>query len=191
MSKAFTREGDEAPDEVDAAAVEHSELPPGAKNYITPEGFKKLQDELKHLVRDERPKVVETVAWAAGNGDRSENGDYIYGKKRLREIDSRIHFLTKRMEIAEVVNPAAQKNRDQAFFGATVTYAAGGGAKHTVTIVGVDEADADRGNVSWVSPVAKALLKARVGDTVELRSPGGVESIEVVSIKYPGEHPDK
>jgi transcription elongation factor GreB len=191
MSKAFTREGDEAPDEVDAAAVEHSELPPGAKNYITPEGFKKLQDELKHLVRDERPKVVETVAWAAGNGDRSENGDYIYGKKRLREIDSRIHFLTKRMEIAEVVNPAAQKNRDQAFFGAIVTYAAGGGAKHTVTIVGVDEADADRGNVSWVSPVAKALLKARVGDTVELRSPGGVESIEVVSIKYPGEHPDK
>src|SRR5208282_1176593 len=186
MSKAFTREGDEAPDEVDAAAVEHSELPPGAKNYITPAGFKRLQDELKHLVKDERPKVVETVAWAAGNGDRSENGDYIYGKKRLREIDGRIHFLTKRLEIAEVVNPAAQKNRDQAFFGATVTYAAGGGVRHKITIVGVDEADADRGRVSWVSPIAKALLKARAGDKVELRNPRGAEILSVVAIEYPG-----
>jgi len=187
MSKAFTREGDEAPDEVDAASVEHSELPPGAKNYITQAGFKKLQDELKHLVKDERPKVVETVAWAAGNGDRSENGDYIYGKKRLREIDGRIHFLTKRLEIAEVVNPAAQKNRDQVFFGATVTYASGGGVRHKITIVGVDEADADRGHVSWVSPVAKALLKARAGDTVELRNPRGAEILKVVAVEYPGQ----
>ncbi|MGA3304614.1 MAG: transcription elongation factor GreB [Stellaceae bacterium] len=187
MSKAFTREGDEAPDEVDAATAESGPaLPAGTKNYITPEGFKKLQDELKHLVKDERPKVVETVAWAAGNGDRSENGDYIYGKKRLREIDGRIRFLGKRLEIAEVVNPAAQKNRDQVFFGATVTYALGGGARHTVTIVGVDEADADQGKVSWISPIAKALLKARAGDTVELRNPRGAESVAVVAIAYPG-----
>ncbi|MDE2229706.1 MAG: transcription elongation factor GreB [Alphaproteobacteria bacterium] len=186
MSKAFTRDGDEAPDEVDAAAVEHGPaLPEGAKNYITPDGHRRLQDELKALVKIERPKVVEVVAWAAGNGDRSENGDYIYGKKRLREIDSRIRFLTKRLEIAEVVDPAAQKNRDQVFFGATVTYATSDDKEHTVTIVGLDEADADHGKVSWIAPVARALLKSRVGDVVELKRPDGVEGIEVVAIVYP------
>ncbi len=184
MSKAFTKEGDEPPDEPEADSG--PELPAGTKNYITPEGFKKLQDELRHLVKDERPKVVETVSWAAGNGDRSENGDYIYGKKRLREIDSRIRFLTKRMEISQVVNPAAQKNRDQVFFGATVTYASAGGARHSITIVGIDETDADRGRVSWVSPIAKALLKARAGDQVELRNPRGAERIDVVKVEYPG-----
>jgi transcription elongation factor GreB len=184
MSKAFTKEGDEPPGEPETDSG--PALPAGAKNYITPGGFKKLQDELRHLVKDERPKVVETVSWAAGNGDRSENGDYIYGKKRLREIDSRIRFLTKRLEITQVVNPAAQKNRDQVFFGATVTYASAGGARHSVTIVGIDETDADKGNVSWVSPIAKALLKARAGDQVELRNPRGAERIEVVSITYPG-----
>jgi transcription elongation factor GreB len=183
MSKAFTKEGDGEPEGVEPESG--PALPTGTKNYITPEGFKKLQDELKHLAKTERPKVVETVSWAAGNGDRSENGDYIYGKKRLREIDGRIRFLTKRLEIAEVVNPAAQKNRDQVFFGATVTYADAKG-EHCITIVGIDETDADKGRVSWISPIARALLKAREGDNVELRNPRGAESIEVVSIEYPG-----
>jgi len=182
MSKAFTKEGDGAPEEPEAESG--PALPAGTKNYITPEGFKKLQDELKHLARTERPKVVETVSWAAGNGDRSENGDYIYGKKRLREIDGRIRFLTKRLEIAEVVNPAAQKNRGQVFFGATVTYADARG-EHCITIVGIDETDADKGRVSWISPIARALLKAREGDTVELRSPGGLDSLEILSVEYP------
>jgi transcription elongation factor GreB len=185
MSRAFTKDAEEAPPE--EIEVEHvHELPAGAKNYITPEGHRRLEDELKHLVKDERPKMVETVSWAAGNGDRSENGDYIYGKKRLHEIDARIRFLTHRLEIAQVVDPAAQKNRDQVFFGATVTYATPDGREHAVTIVGVDEADADRGKVSWISPVARALLKARVGDTVELKTPAGAERIEVVKIAYPG-----
>ena len=183
MSKAFTKETDsDADDELDASVA----LPPGTKNYITPAGFKRLQDELKHLRRVERPKVVETVAWAAGNGDRSENGDYIYGKKRLREIDRRMRFLTKRLEIAEVVDPAQQKNRDQVFFGATVTYADARDQERKVRIVGVDEARHDQGEVSWVSPVARALLKAREGDVVEVRTPAGVEPIEVVKIAYGG-----
>ena len=184
MSKAFTKEPDGGTD--DDERDDPPPPPPGGKNYITPGGYDRLQSELRSLVRVERPKVVEVVSWAAGNGDRSENGDYIYGKKRLREIDSRIHFLTKRLEIAEVVNPAAQKNRDQVFFGATVTYASGGGAKHKITIVGVDEADADHGRVSWVSPVAMALLKARAGDSVELRNPRGAETLSVLAIDYPG-----
>ena len=142
-----------------------------------------MQDELRQLLRVERPKVVETVAWAAGNGDRSENGDYIYGKRRLREIDRRIRFLTKRLENAEVVDPRRQRRRDQVFFGATVTYANGDGAETTVTIVGVDEADFARGQVSWISPIARALMKAREGDVVELRAPSGIEQIEVL------EHP--
>src|SRR5579859_5065747 len=133
----------------------------GRKNYITRKGFEALQAELRFLSRDERPKVVEVVSWAAGNGDRSENGDYLYGKKRLREIDRRIRFLTKRLEIAEVVDPALRKNTDQVFFGATVTYVNERGQEKTITIVGVDEADLDRGQVSWVSPIARALLKAR------------------------------
>jgi len=160
------------------------ELPLGVKNYITPQGFDRLRDELRHLARVERPKVVEAVSWAAGNGDRSENGDYIYGKKRLREIDRRIRFLTKRIENADVVDPVRQTRRDQVFFGATVTYANGRGEENTVTIVGVDEANLERGRVSWISPIARALLKAREGDVVTLRTPTGGEPIEVVAIRY-------
>ena len=151
---------------------------------MTPHGRRQLQDELRTLLRVERPKVVETVAWAAGNGDRSENGDYIYGKRRLREIDRRIRFLTKRLESAEVVDPAQQKQRDQVFFGATVTYAGARGGEHTITIVGIDEADLYRGQVSWISPIARALIKAREGDIVELRAPAGREEIEVLAIRY-------
>lgn len=183
MSKAFTRETDadadaELPDE-EAPAV-----PAGARNYMTPEGHRRLQQELRRLARDERPKVVETVSWAAGNGDRSENGDYIYGKKRLREIDRRIRFLSKRLEGAEIVDPARQTRRDQVFFGATVTYAGTHGGERTITIVGVDEADLDCGRVSWISPIARALLKAHEGDVVFLRTPAGVEEIEVLEIRY-------
>jgi transcription elongation factor GreB len=152
---------------------------------MTPEGHQLMQDELHQLLRVERPKVVETVAWAAGNGDRSENGDYIYGKRRLREIDRRIRFLTKRLEIAEVVDPQQQRRHDQVFFGATVTYANEDGVETTVTIVGVDEADFARGQVSWISPIARALMKAREGDVVELRAPAGIEQLEVLSIRYP------
>jgi transcription elongation factor GreB len=180
MSKAFVKEtedDDDLPEEADP-------LPAGVKNYITPRGLQTLRDELQHLTRTERPKVVEVVSWAAGNGDRSENGDYLYGKKRLREIDRRIRFLTKRIEIAQVVDPAQQKNRDQVFFGATVTYTTADGAERTVRIVGIDEADLARGEVSWVSPIAKALLKAREGDTVNLRTPAGLETVEVVEIRY-------
>jgi transcription elongation factor GreB len=180
MSKAFVKET-EAEDDL---PEDSGTLPAGVRNYITPQGFQKLRDELQHLSRVERPKVVEVVSWAAGNGDRSENGDYLYGKKRLREIDRRIRFLTKRIEIAEVVDPALQKNRDQAFFGATVTYANEEGAERTVRIVGIDEADLSRGEVSWISPIAKALLKAREGDTVSVRTPAGPETVEVVRIRY-------
>jgi|SRR5579884_939406 len=180
MSKAFTKEdiagGDDLPDEAPA-------IPAGVKNYMTPAGFRRMQDELQDLARVERPKVVEVVAWAAGNGDRSENGDYIYGKKRLREIDRRIRFLSKRLEIAQVVDPAQQKNRGQVFFGATVTYENARGEEKTVTIVGIDEADLDRGQVSWISPIARALLKAQEGDVVEFRTPRGAERIEIVEIR--------
>jgi transcription elongation factor GreB len=180
MSKAFTKETeaeDELPDEPDL-------LPAGVKNYVTPRGLQRLQDELRQLARVERPKLVETALWAAGNGDRSENGDYIYGKRRLREIDRRIRFLTKRIEAAEVVSPERQKNRDQVFFGATVTYANARGEEHTVTIVGVDEADLAEHRVSWISPIARALLKARERDVVELRTPAGADTIEVIAIRY-------
>ncbi len=181
MSKAFVKESDaedELPDEPPA-------FPTGFKNYMTPHGHRLMQDELYQLLRMERPKVVETVAWAAGNGDRSENGDYIYGKRRLREIDRRIRFLTKRLESAEVVDPQQQQRRDQVFFGATVTYENEDGAETTVTIVGVDEAEFARGQVSWISPIARALMKAREGDLVELRAPAGVEQLEVLEIRYP------
>lgn len=182
MSKAFTKETDTANDDApDSAPV----LPAGVKNYITPHGFAHMQEELRQLTRIERPKVVEIVAWAAGNGDRSENGDYIYGKQRLREIDRRIRFLTKRLEIAQVVDPAQQKNRDQVFFGASVRYVTAKGTEKTITIVGIDEADSDMGQVSWVSPIARALLKAREGDRVELSTPNGPEPIEVITITYP------
>lgn len=181
MSKAFTKESTEQEDDLPEEA---QSLPAGAKNYITPQGLQRLKDELQHLTRVERPEVVQVVSWAAGNGDRSENGDYIYGKRRLREIDRRIRFLLKRLEIAEVVDPARQTRRDQVFFGATVTYANEGGKENTVTIVGVDEVDPQRGRVSWVSPIARALLKAREGDVVQLRTPAGPEAIEVIEIRY-------
>jgi transcription elongation factor GreB len=182
MSKAFTRESDDGGDD---APETGPALPAGVKNYITPDGFERLRAELRQLTRVERPKVVETVAWAAGNGDRSENGDYIYGKQKLREIDRRVRFLTKRLEIAQVVDPAQQKNREQVFFGASVRYANAKGDERDITIVGIDEADSSAGRVSWVSPIARALLKAREGDTVELSTPNGPEAIEVVAITYP------
>ncbi|MEO8560254.1 MAG: transcription elongation factor GreB [Rhodospirillales bacterium] len=181
MSKAFTKETDNEDDDVDDVAIP---LPIGTKNYITPEGLQRLKDELRQLTRVERPKVVEVVHWAAGNGDRSENGDYLYGKKRLREIDRRTRHLIKRMEIAEPVDPAQQKNRAQVFFGAAVTYADKHDKEHTVRIVGIDEVRGEQGEISWISPLARALLKARVGDTVEVRTPQGAEPVEVVEIKY-------
>jgi transcription elongation factor GreB len=182
MSKAFTKEDTETDD--DLPDEEPVALPIGTKNYITPDGFRRLQEEMKQLQQIERPKIVEIVAWAAGNGDRSENGDYIYGKKRLREIDRRMRFLLKRLEIAEVVDPARQAHLDRVFFGATVTYANARDEERTITIVGVDEVDADNGRVSWISPIARALLKAQEGDVVELRTPHGIEPIEVVEIRY-------
>ena len=181
MSKAFTtetdRDDDEELDEVEVIAS-------NVKNYMTPRGFAALQEELRHLMRVERPKVVEVVSWAAGNGDRSENGDYIYGKKRLREIDRRVRYLTKRLETAEIVDPKLQKNRDQVFFGARVTYVRQDNSEHTVTLVGVDEAELSQGKISWISPIAKALLKSRVGDAVEVRTPAGVDTLEIRSIGY-------
>ena len=182
MSKAFTKEtdGEEDEDLEDSAPA----LPAGTKNYMTAAGFDALRQEFRDLLHVERPKIVEVVSWAAGNGDRSENGDYLYGKKKLREIDRRVRFLSKRLEIAEVVDPKARTNFDQIFFGATVTYAREDDSEHTITIVGVDEADVDKAQVSWISPIARALLKARVGDTVEIRTPSGRETIEVLDIRY-------
>jgi len=184
MSKAFTKEDNDADNADDLPEEEPVALPAGTKNYITPAGFRRMQEELKHLQYEERPRIVDIVSWAAGNGDRSENGDYIYGKQRLREIDRRMRFLAKRLEIAEMVDPARQAQLDRVFFGATVTYANARDEERTVTIVGIDEVDADNGRVSWVSPIARALMKAQEGDVVELRTPHGVETIEVVEIKY-------
>ena len=183
MNKAFTKEddGEDEGDDDDFAPV----LPGGVKNYITPEGLARLEAEMQQLWRVDRPKVVEIVSWAAGNGDRSENGDYIYGKQRLREIDRRLRHLRRRLKIAEVVDPTAQKNRDQVFFGATVTYADENDKRRKVRIVGIDEARLEQGEISWISPVARALLKARVGDAVDIRTPGGVETMEVMKIEYP------
>ena len=180
MSKAFTRESDAEEDEVGLPP-----LPAGGKNYITPKGYAALRAELFDLIDNERPKVVDIVHWAASNGDRSENGDYIYGKKRLREIDRRIRFLTKRLEIAEVTAPSAHFGKDQVFFGATVTYVEEAGDERTVTILGIDEADSLKGEVTWISPIARALLKAREGDVVKLVTPVGVQEIEVLSVHYP------
>jgi transcription elongation factor GreB len=156
---------------------------------VTPEGYARLRAELQNLVNVERPKTVEVVSWAAGNGDRSENGDYIYGKRRLREIDRRIRFLTKRLEHTQIVDPRQQTKTDQVFFGATVTYADGGGAEHRITIVGIDEADLADGKVSWIAPIARALLKAREGDIVEMRTPAGLQTLEVIEISYGGSAP--
>ena len=179
MSKAFTKET-----ETEDLPVDFRIQPPGGRNYLTSEGYSRLMDELNHLRRTERPKIVEVVSWAAGNGDRSENGDYLYGKKRLREIDRRVRYLIKRLEIAIVVDSKQQKNRGRIFFGATVTYVDGKDLEHTVRIVGVDEARHDRGEVSWISPIAKALHKASEGDVVTLRTPSGLEEIEVIKILY-------
>ena len=181
MSKAFTRESDQDDDD-DAPA---SPSLPGGKNYITRTGYDRLRAELFQLMDDERPRIVEVVHWAASNGDRSENGDYLYGKKRLREIDRRIRFLTKRLEIAEVVDPSQHHGGDQVYFGATVTYADEQGRETTLTILGVDEADSIHGQISWVSPVARALLKARVGDVVRLSLPSGVQELAVLAVAYP------
>lgn len=182
MSKAFTKETD-GEDELE----EPDPLPADVKNLVTPQGLKALQDELRFLLRDERPKITEIVSWAAGNGDRSENGDYIYNKKRLREIDRRVRYLTKRLESAQVVDPKQQQGINQVFFGATVTYAREDNTEITVSLVGVDEADLDKGKINWLSPVARALMKARMGDTVEVRTGTGAETIEVVAISYPVE----
>ncbi len=183
MSKAFTREAEAGDDDDEGPGL--PPLPAGARNYITPAGYRRLREELMALLDVERPKVVETVSWAAKNGDRSENGDYLYGKKRLREIDRRIRFLTKRLDIAEVADPSAHHGSDQIFFGATVTYANAKGEERTITIKGIDEADSLAGEVSWIAPIARALLKARVGDEVSLQTPGGLERIEVVEVSYP------
>ena len=184
MSKAFTRESDAGADAEDDEPGP-APLPAGARNYMTPQGHARLRAELLQLLDVERPRVVETVSWAAKNGDRSENGDYLYGKKRLREIDRRIRFLGKRLEVAEVVDASVHHGSDQVYFGATVTYASAAGDERTVTIKGVDEADSLAGEVSWAAPVARALLKARVGDEVRLATQGGVELLEVLRVDYP------
>ena len=183
MNKAFTREVDREDEEDDD--VEAPLLPQGAKNYITVEGYRRLRDELMTLLDGERPKVVEAVSWAAKNGDRSENGDYLYGKKRLREIDRRIRFLTKRLDIAEVVEPSLHHGSDQVFFGATVRYVNDRDEERTVRIMGVDEAETAQGEVSWIAPIARALLKARVGDELKVVTPRGLETVEVLSVSYP------
>ncbi len=181
MNKAFVRESDGDDEEELSPSLK---LPPGSKNYITPGGHARLKDELEHLVKRERPHVVEIVAWAASNGDRSENGDYIYGKRRLREIDRRIRFLTKRLDIAEVVDPLCQGDNDQVFFGARVTIADADGQENTYTIVGVDEADVMRGRISWISPLARALIKNREGDSIRFQSPVGIREIDILEVLY-------
>jgi len=182
MSKAFTRESDG--DDEDDLPEESGGLPITAKNYMTPEGFAHLREELDTFMRKERPEVVKVVSWAASNGDRSENGDYIYGKKRLREIDRRVRYLSKRLANAEVVDPAKRGKTDKVFFGATVTTANEKGEERTIRIVGVDEVDLAKGHVSWISPIAKALLRAEEGDVVKLRTPAGVEELEIVKVEY-------
>ncbi|WP_136415509.1 transcription elongation factor GreB [Herbaspirillum sp. ST 5-3] len=181
MSKAFVKESDDD-DDVDAALPA---IPAGTKNYITPAGHKRLKDELLHLIDVDRPEVVGIVSWAASNGDRSENGDYIYGKRRLREIDRRIRFLTKRLDNAEVVDPTVHHGSDQIFFGATVTYENQAGDEFTVTIVGIDELDPLNGKISWISPVARALTKAREGDSVVLKTPAGIDELTILEVSYP------
>ena len=182
MNKAFTKESDGQDDDEDLALPV---VPGNGKNYITAAGYTRLRVELVQLIDTERPTVVEIVHWAASNGDRSENGDYIYGKKRLREIDRRIHFLTKRLEIADITDPSVHHGSDQVFFGASVVYADLAGTERTITILGIDEVDSSRGEVSWISPVARTLLKARVGDILPLITPAGMEEIEVLQVDYP------
>ena len=183
MSKAFTRETDPQ-DDADDEAGSLFQLPAGAKNYITPNGYRKLKEELDHLWKVERPALVKTITWAASNGDRSENGDYIYGKKRLREIDRRVRFLRKRIEQAEVIDPAQRGECDQVFFGATVTVCDDNGCESTYSIVGVDEAEAGSGLISWVSPLARTLFKLREGEMAILRTPISIQELEILSVIY-------
>lgn len=185
MSKAFVR--NESDDDDEALGAPETGL--GGRNYISVGGYRRLHAELKHLLDDERPRLVEIVHWAAGNGDRSENGDYLYGKKRLREIDRRIRFLTKRLQIAEVVDPSVHFGGDKVYFGARVTYEEESGEQRAVTLLGVDEFDSLRGEVSWVSPIATALLKSSVGDMVRISTPSGQRTIEVLSVNYPAPEP--
>ena len=182
MNKAFVKEADDEDDDGDGAPA--SQLPAGTSNYMTVRGHAQIRAEFEHLVKVERPAMVQVVSWAAGNGDRSENGDYIYGKKRLREIDRRIRFLAKRLESAVIVDPAQQQNCEQVFFAATVTVCDAEGAQATYQIVGIDEANAQEGRISWISPLARALLKAREGDRVRFGSPGGWREIDIVGIRY-------
>ncbi|GGY52167.1 transcription elongation factor GreB [Pseudoduganella sp. SL102] len=182
MNKAFVKETEQDDDDDVQLAPP---IPAGAKNYITPAGYRRIKDELLQLIDVERPEVVKVVHWAASNGDRSENGDYIYGKRRLREIDRRIRFLTKRLDLAEVVDPSVHHGSDQIFFGATVTYSNQDGVENTITIVGIDEFDPLKGKVSWISPIARTITKAREGDTVTLHTPTGVEELEILEVSYP------
>ncbi|MEZ5741297.1 MAG: transcription elongation factor GreB [Burkholderiaceae bacterium] len=186
MNKAFVRESD-GEDDDDEAPESATPLPQGFRNYMTPAGQQALRDEFLDLLNRQRPEIVSIVSWAASNGDRSENGDYIYGKKRLREIDRRLRFLTRRLETAVLVDPALQEQRDRVFFGATVRYLRNGEHEETVTIVGVDETDTRQGRVSWIAPVSRALLKATEGDEVVLRTPLGDDTLEVLEISYPDE----
>jgi len=183
MNKAFVKESSD--DEDDDLAAGLPPIPPGAKNYITPEGYQRIREELFSLIDVERPEVVKIVHWAASNGDRSENGDYIYGKRRLREIDRRIRFLTKRLDLAQVVDPTIHHGSDQVFFGATVTYLNQQGVEQTVRIVGIDEIDPLHGKISWVSPVARALTKSKEGDVVTLLTPSGPDQLEIIAVEYP------
>ncbi|MDY0746524.1 transcription elongation factor GreB [Paucibacter sp. R3-3] len=187
MSKAFTKESDSGDDDDE---VSLPALPQGTRNYMTPAGYARLRAEFVELLDVERPKIVEIVSWAAKNGDRSENGDYLYGKKRLREIDRRLRFLTKRLDVAEVADPSVHHGKDQVFFGATVTYANSKGEERTITIKGIDESDSLKGEVSWISPIARVLLKAREGDELQLVTPVGVEKIEVLEVNYPAPKAD-
>lgn len=182
MNKAFIKESDAADDDEDVPVA--PALPAGSKNYMTPAGYARLDAEFNQLWKVERPKLVETISWAASNGDRSENGDYIYGKKRLREVDRRIRFLSKRLEHAEVVDPATREATDQVFFGATVTVSDRDGKEATYALVGLDEADAGRGRIAWISPMARALLKAREGDIVYVHTPEGRRELEIVAVRY-------
>ena len=184
MSKAFTRESDQADEEPDTEAQALPALPAGTKNYITPAGYKHLKDEALNLLDKERPELVKVVQWAASNGDRSENADYIYGKRRLREIDRRIRFLTKRLDAAVVIDPAGREASDQVFFGATVKLANDAGDEKTYSIVGIDEADVSRGRISWISPLARALIKAHEGDRITVKTPAGDETLDLLSVEY-------
>jgi transcription elongation factor GreB len=183
MSKAFTKESDQADEDPELPESQPFDF----KNYVTPHGYAILQNELRQLLREERPKIVETVSWAAKNGDRSENGDYIYGKRRLREIDRRVRYLTKQVESAVVVDPKQQQSLTQVFFGATITYLGNNDEQKTIKLVGIDEADYTQNKISWISPIAKALLKSRVGDVIEFKAPAGVEAVTVLRITYEAE----